>query len=914
VTVLAPGASTTCTATYTLTQADVDAATVVNTATATGTAPPGVTNPPPATDNTTTPVPTAAALTLDKSGAAPVDANTSGRIDPGDTVAYSFVVTNTGTVTLTGVAVTDSKVSPISCPTTTLAPGASTTCTGSYTLTQADVDAGTIANTATATATSPPGVTNPPPATDNANTPVPTAPALTLDKTGAAPVDANTSGRTDPGDTIAYTFLVTNTGTVTLTGVAVTDPKISPISCPTTTLAPGASTVCTGTYTLTQADVDAGTVANTATATGTSPPGVTNPPPATDNADTPVPTAPALTLDKTGAAPVDANTSGRIDPGDTIAYTFLVTNTGTVTLTGIAVTDPKISPISCPTTTLAPGASTTCTGTYTLTQADVDAGTVANTATATGTSPPGVPNPAPATDNADTPVPTAPALTLDKTGAAPVDANTSGRIDPGDTIAYSFLVTNTGTVTLTGVAVTDPKVSPITCPVTTLAPGASTTCTGTYTLTQADLDAGTVANTATATGTSPPGVPNPAPATDNTSTPVPGTAALTMEKTATPSDDTNKSGQPDAGDTIVYSFLVTNTGTVTLTNLVVSDPKVGPVTCPVTTLAPGASTTCTATYTVTAADVDTGHVQNTATATATTTGSAGVGDPAPATDSTNTSLLAAPELGLDKSAAAPVDANDSGRLDAGDTIAYSFLVTNTGNVTVTGIAVSDPKIGPVSCPGTVLPPGASMTCTGRYTLTQADLDAGTVANIATVSAHSLPGISDPGPAVGDISTPLAPAAALTLEKTAETPVDANGSGRLDAGDTIGYRFVVTNTGNVTVTDVAVSDPKVAPISCPVTTLAPGESVTCTGPYTVTRADADADAVVNTATAAGTDPQGGPVGSLPDTVTVPVPGPPAGLPQTGQPVRKLAGAAAVLILLGAVALVAGRRPRRQPAER
>ena len=463
-----------------------------------------------------------AALTLDKTAATPVDANTSGALDAGDTIAYTFVVTNTGTVTLTNVAVTDPKVGTVSCPVTTLAPDASVTCTATYTLTQADVDAGTWT-------TRPPRPEPPQPGPPIRRRP-PTAPphpwlgtaALTLDKTAATPVDANTSGALDAGDTIAYTFVVTNTGTVTLSTIAVTDPKVGAVSCPATTLAPGASVTCTATYTLTQADVDAGTVDNTATASGTAPAGTTDPPPATDGTTTPLAGTAALTLDKTAATPVDANTSGALDAGDTIAYTFVITNTGTVTLTNIAVTDPKVGTVSCPVTTLAPGESVTCTATYTLTQADVDAGTVDNTATASGTAPAGTTDPPPATDGTTTPLLGTAALTLDKTAATPVDANTSGALDAGDTIAYTFVVTNTGTVTLTNIAVTDPKVGTVSCPVTTLAPGASVTCTATYTLTQADVDAGTVDNTATATGTAPPGTTDPPPATDGTTTPVRG--------------------------------------------------------------------------------------------------------------------------------------------------------------------------------------------------------------------------------------------------------------------------------------------------------------------------------------------------------------------------------------------------------
>jgi hypothetical protein len=73
----------------------------------------------------------------------------------------------------------------------------------------------------------------------------------------------------------------------------------------------------------------------------------------------------------------------------------------------------------------------------------------------------------------------------------------------------------------------------------------------------------------------------------------------------------------------MYRFHVTNTGTVTLAHVTVSDPLRGlsAVACPPTPLAPGASTTCTATYAVTAADLAAGGVTNSATAIATTTGS-----------------------------------------------------------------------------------------------------------------------------------------------------------------------------------------------------------------------------------------------------------------------------------------------------
>ena len=66
-------------------------------------------------------------------------------------------------------------------------------------------------------------------------------------------------------------------------------------------------------------------------------------------------------------------------------------------------------------------------------------------------------------------------------------------------------MTNSGTTTETNIGVTDNLIptAGITCPQASLAPGASETCTATYTVSQADVDGGSVTNTAYATGTKP---------------------------------------------------------------------------------------------------------------------------------------------------------------------------------------------------------------------------------------------------------------------------------------------------------------------------------------------------------------------------------------------------------------------------
>ena len=346
---------------------------------------------------------------------------------------------------------------------------------------------------------------------------------------------------------------------------------------------------------------------------------------------------------------------------------------------------PGLSAITCPHTTLAAGASQTCTATYLTTAADVDAGSVTNTATAQGDPPTG-PHVVSAPSSATITAIQSPAITVVKS-ASPSTFSVAG-----ETINYSFDVTNSGNVTLTSVKVDDhglPGLSAITCPHTTLAAGASQTCTATYLTTAADVDAGSVTNTATAQGDPPTG-PHVVSAPSSATITAIQSPAITVVKSASPSTFSV------AGETINYSFDVTNSGNVTLTSVKVDDhglPGLSAITCPHTTLAAGASQTCTATYLTTAADVDAGSVTNTATA---------KGDPptgphvVSAPSSATITAIQSPAITVVKSA------SPSTFSVAGETINYSFDVTNSGNVTLTQSRSTTP-----ACPA--CPPSPART-------------------------------------------------------------------------------------------------------------------------------------------------------------------------------------------------------------
>lgn len=207
------------------------------------------------------------------------------------------------------------------------------------------------------------------------------------------------------------------------------------------------------------------------------------------------------------------------------------------------------------------------------------------------------------------------------------------------------------------------------------------------------------------------------------------------------------------------------------------------------------------------------------------------------------------------------DTNKNGWLgDEGDTIVYSFVVGNTGDVALTSALLTDGllNISGVDClpGGSVLKPGESQACQGSFThsITAADVSKGSVTNHATMCVDPQFGLAcKPGETTNPTVSP-----SFEFDKEIESIKTPAGSivkaGDASSGDIIRYRFVATNTGNVNIAKLTVSDEMlgVSGVDCLPAgqLLKPAESFTCTHntdyDYTITRTDAEIGTVHNVA--------------------------------------------------------------------
>ena len=899
---LAPGATAMVVAQHTITQTDLDAGQVSNSAIAStdfngqtysDTSDDLDPNAPPGDDD-----PTITFLVQSPGFVVTKDdqlAYIPQNLAVGDDITYNIYVTNTGNVTLNNIILNDSNANFTgSNVIATLAVGQTEVVQATHTVTLSDINAGQVSNSATGTVTyhnvdyTDVSDDTDPNAPANDDDPTITfisqQPEITLTKDDQ--LDYNPHNLA-PGDVIAYTITVTNTGNVTLTNIDVTDANATITSgLPILSLDPGQSATVTATHTVTQAEINSGQVNNSATgSTNYNGNNITD---LSDDTDPQSPGGdddPTITyIGQNASLEVTkddqlAYTPQNLAVGDVITYLISVKNVGNISLHNIHVNDNNANiQGSNLIAALNPGQSTTLTATHTVSQAEVDAGEVVNTAIATVTiggvqytdlsDDTDVSSPSGDNDPTITHIRQTPVLTVTKDDHLPL--NTPQALSVGDIINYTIDVTNNGNVTLPVVNMVDNN-AVITggTPIQNLPPGATASLTATHTVTQADINAGQISNSAVASAPF-----NGLTFTDTSDDTDPDSLSGDNDPTITkiiqtPGIEILKDDQlaylPQnlaVGDVITYNITVTNTGNVDLHNIILNDDNAsiqGINMIP--NLSVGQTASLTATHTVTLADINAGQVSNSVTGSSNFNGQAvtdvsddaDVNAPNGNDDPTITFITQTPSLMVLKNDNYDYTPQD---LHVGDVIAYQISVINTGNVTLNNITVTDANANIVSgTPIASLDPGSAANIIANHTVTQADIDAGQIANSAiattTFNGTNVSDISDDtdsqSPTGNDDPTITFITQNPSITLTKDDGMDYSEQ-HLSVGDVITYTIVVQNTGNVTLDNIIVTDANANIQGTGViASLAPNEIATLTATHTITQDEMNAGIINNSAT-------------------------------------------------------------------
>ena len=292
------------------------------------------------------------------------------------------------------------------------------------------------------------------------------------------------------------------------------------------------------------------------------------------------------------------------------------------------------------------------------------------------------------------------------------------------------------------------------------------------------------------------------------------------------------------GEEITYQITAVNDGNLTLTDVVVTDDLTGDE-WTIESLAPGESKNFTAVYKVTEKDILEGEVVNTATAEGTSP------DPeepeVPVTPGEKEDPTDTPKANLFVEKTAQPDAD--GVYNLGDEIAYTIKVVNNGNVTVTDIDVADDLTG-ATWEIESLAPGEAEEFTTSYTVNEDDILNGSITNVATVEGTDPDGEPVENEGTETVSTDTTDSHMTVTKTTTSNPGE---DGTYGLGDTITYQIVATNDGNLTLTNVVVTDDLTGD-EWTVESLAPGESKTFETDYVVTEDDIHNGSVINEATA------------------------------------------------------------------
>jgi len=435
-----------------------------------------------------------------------------------------------------------------------------------------------------------------------------------------------------------------------------------------------------------------------------------------------------------------------------------------------------------------------------------------------------------------------PAIELEKT-VHPAQA------EVGDTVTYTFTITNTGDWPLENITLEDDKLGGLTddlaahLPVDgVLAPGASSTPLDiTYTIQAGDLP---LVNEATVTGTAEDFAPAIQVAvvshSDDAEVILEADESIHLEKAVWDGEDWLPADTPETGpeltsdhDPVVFRFVITNDGNVPLTSVTLSDTHISDFYTD-----EGLTTLATFPIALSPLESETvygrlpwslGEHSNTATATGT-----------PPDEAVISASNDCHYVGVGPSISLQKDVWDGATWQDADTpigpeltslqdpVVFRFVITNDGNIELTGVELEDSEIGvfytnfegttqasfPVS-----LAENQSRTFFGELPWAQ-----GQHSNNATAT-----GTPDGLPVVDaeDWCHYFGLGPAIDIQKRTNG-VDADGppGPSITIGATVTWTYIVTNTGGVPLTDIVVTDDQEGLIGN-IALLAVGESQTLT---------------------------------------------------------------------------------------
>ena len=866
--------------------APVGATTLTNTASLS--LPNGITDPNLANNTSTveTTVGSAADIALTK-----VADNSTPNV--GDTVTFTITASNNGPNDATGVAVTDGLPFGLGFVSATPSQGAYSTSNGVWTI-------GAIANGASATLTIVATVDVAGPLTNTASVsasdqidPNPSNNSAGASLNAGASADLaieKTVDNSTPnvGDTVTFTITLSNNGPDDSTGAEATDLLPQGVTLLNAAASQGSYDGASGRWTvgsiangaaatlaLTVSVDQAGAITNIATITG-------------ENENDPVPSN-----NESGAAIngqlADIEVLKTVDDaapnvGDAVTFTITAHDNGPDDATGVAITDNLPAGLALVSATPSQGtyaggvwsvgtltaSGAGATATLSIVATVQQAGAITNTASVSASD---QPDPNSTNNSASASLNGNPLADLAIVKTGPASAL------PGDTLAYTIVVTNNGPSDAANVVVVDALPAGTTfvsnsgactsaypCALGSLASGASATITTSVLVPVGYSGPPTLVNTAS--------VNSDTPDPDNTNN---QDSALTTLGATSADLSIVKAGPATAapGANVTYTLTVTNSGPDTATNVRIDDPTpsgtmfvaasapcASGFPCAIGDLPNGGSTLVTVTFAIPAGA--TGTIVNVASTASDTS------DPNPIDDTSSVSteiVTGASSADLAVSKTGPATAI------AGSAVTYAIGVVNNGPDAAANVVLSDPT------PAGLTFVGADTACASGFPCALGTLTNGTLVTInATFSVAISAGgstVTNTATASSDTSDPNVgnnTANATTTITTAATSADLavvkSGPASVAVGDIVTYTIVVTNDGPddavaAMLTDatpqglafVGGSAPCASGFPCALGTLAAGATVSVSAQYSVL-SSAPAT-IINTAIASSetSDPNG-----------------------------------------------------------